>query len=277
MTTLADIDFDHLNTWLGRSEMAADVVTPALIDRFRATFGDYLFDTGAAAPLGLHWCLAPAAAPRDRLGPDGHPARGGFLPPVPFQNRMWAGGEVRFHRPLMPGDQVTRTSRIAAITPKDGRSGPLVFVTVDHACHVGGALRIEERQQIVYRPAGPGRPALEPADPDPADFAGDFAGDAVTLFRYSALTFNGHRIHYDYPYVTEIEGYSGLVVHGPLQATLLMNRAAARAGTGAIRFDYRGLSPLIAGQPVRFQDAAGLVRLERPGGATTFEGRFTPL
>lgn len=273
MNTLADIDFDHLNSWLGRAETATDIVTPGLVERFRATFGDYLFDTGAAAPLGLHWCLAPAAAPRDGLGPDGHPARGGFLPPVPFQNRMWAGGEVSFHKPLMPGDHVTRTSRIAAITPKDGRSGPLVFVTVTHACHVGDELRIEERQDIVYRPAGPGRPTPPAAEQAPADFT----GDAVTLFRYSAMTFNGHKIHYDFPYVTETEGYSGLVVHGPLQATLLMNRAAGRAGTPAIRFDYRGLSPLIAGQPVRFQDEDGLVRLQKSGGVTTFEGRFAPL
>lgn len=274
MTTLADIDFDHLNSWLGRTETAGDIVTPGLINRFRATFGDYLHDTGDAAPMGLHWCLAPPAAPRDQLGPDGHPARGGFLPPVPFQNRMWAGGEVQFHKPLMPGETVTRTSRINAITPKDGRSGPLVFVTVNHACHVDGDLRIEERQDIVYRPAGP---AARPAPAPPADMQGDFTGDPVLLFRYSAMTFNGHRIHYDFPYVTEVEGYSGLVVHGPIQATLLMNRAAGLAGTARIRFDYRGLSPLIAGQPVRFQGEGGHIWLEKSGGVTSFDARFEPL
>lgn len=271
--TLDDLDFDHLNTWIGRTETAEDLITSGLIDRFRATFGARLFDTGASAPLGLHWCLAPSAVPRDQIGLDGHPARGGFLPPVPFGNRMWAGGAVRFHAPLQAGDTVTRQSRIAAITPKHGNSGPLVFVTVEHGLHVADELRIQERQDIVYRPAQR-RPAVPLAEAPQSVDPAAFVGDAVTLFRYSALTFNGHRIHYDHPYVTETEGYPGLVVHGPLQATLLMNAAAAHAGTGAIRFDYRGLSPLIAGQPVMVRQEDDRVWLERPGGTVTFDGCF---
>ncbi len=275
MMTLDDLDLDHLMGWIGRTETARDIVTPGLIDRFRATFGQRLFDSGPDAPLGLHWCLAPPAVPRDQLGPDGHPARGGFLPPVPFENRMWAGGAVRFHAPLAAGDAVTRRSRIAAIAPKQGSSGPLVFVSVEHGIHVGDQARIEERQDIVYRPAQPlsRSPALMQQTDDPAAFV----GDPVTLFRYSALTFNGHRIHYDHPYVTEEEGYSGLVVHGPLQATLLMNAAAAHAGTPAISFDYRGVSPLIAGQPVLIRHRDGRVWLEKPDGTITFQGRFDTL
>ncbi len=275
MMTLDKLNFDHLNGWIGRTELAEDIITPGLIDRFRATFGDRLFDTGTCAPLGLHWCLAPPSVPRDQLGPDGHPARGGFLPPVPFQSRMWAGGSVRFIAPLHAGDTVTRQSRIAKISPKQGSSGPLVFVTVEHHLRVAGELRIEERQDIVYRPAQQRRAALAQVAQDHQP--GAFVGDSVTLFRYSALTFNGHRIHYDHPYVTEHEGYAGLVVHGPLQATLLMNAAAAHAATAALRFDYRGLSPLIAGEPVLTRHHDDRVWLEKPDGTVTLEGRFGPL
>ena len=270
---MSDVDIDHLRGWIGREETAGDVVTPGLVDRFRATLGRWLAP-GDGVPNGLHWCLAPPAAARDALGPDGHPARGGFLPPVPLPNRMWAGGEVAFHRPLAAEGPVRRVSRIAGVERKDGRSGPLVFVVVEHRVEAGDGLSVEERQDIVYRPATARRSA--PFDPPPAP-EGAFVGDPVTLFRYSALTFNGHRIHYDHPYVTGEEGYPGLVVHGPLQATILMHRAAALAGTPAIRFRYRGLAPLIAGEPVRIEDGEGAVRLRKPDGTVTFEASFDPL
>lgn len=269
---MSDVDIDHLRRWTGREEQAADIVTPGLCERFRATFGGWLYESAEGAPFGLHWCLAPPAAAQDRLGPDGHPARGGFLPPVPYPNRMWAGGEISFHKPLLPGDEVERRSRIGEIKEKEGRSGALIFTAVEHQICVGGEVRISERHDIVYRPAR----ALSKAAPLVAETpeAGEFAGDAVMLMRYSAMTFNGHRIHYDFPYVTETEGYPGLVVHGPLQATLLMNEAARRMGGGAFRFSYRGLAPLIAGQAVRLRGDENRLWLERRDGQATFEARF---
>lgn len=270
-----DLDIDHLNQWLGREEVASDVVTQGLVDRFNATLDGWLHD-GDGVPLGLHWCLAPPAVPRDRVGPDGHPARGGFLPPVPLENRMWAGGEVRFLHPIRVGDTVTRRSGIESITPKSGRSGPLVFVAVAHTLSVDGEPVIEERQDIVYRPARAPAAQAAPDDIGAAVPEGGWVGDAVTLFRYSAMTFNGHRIHYDHPYVTQVEFYPGLVVHGPIQATLLMNAAAARAGA-AFRFAYRGVSPLIAGQPVTLHREDDRLRLKRLDGTVTFEASHSPI
>ena len=275
MAGLGDIDLDHLRGWVGREDTAEDTVTDGLIARFRATLGDWLFDTGQEAPLGLHWCLAPPAMPLEALGPDGHAARGGFLPPVPFESRMWAGGALAFHAPLRAGDAVTRHSRIASVEGKEGRSGPLVFVGVEHRIVTAGRVAIEERQDLVYRPKQPlGAPA--PHRPG-IGASGSFTGDAVTLFRYSALTFNGHRIHYDYPYVTEQEGYADLVVHGPLQATLLMNAIAKRSGTAAVALDYRGLSPLVAGVAVSLQEDAERLFLQTGDGRATFEARPKPL
>jgi len=221
--------------------------------------------------MGLHWCLAPDAVERSDLGPDGHPARGGFLPPVPLGNRMWAGGMLRFRAPLRIGDAVERTSRVSSITPKSGRSGPLVFVAVDHVLRVDGEVRIEERHDIVYRPARPAPATLPP--PLIPEAAGDglWIGDPVTLQRYSAITFNGHRIHYDYPYVTGVEGYAGLVVHGPLQATLLMNAAAKRAGHCALTLHQRGLSPLIAGQAARLCEDGQRLWFQKTDGTETYQ------
>ncbi|RLQ87912.1 FAS1-like dehydratase domain-containing protein [Notoacmeibacter ruber] len=275
MMALSELDMEVLNGWVGRSEVAEDTVTPGLIERFRATLGPWLFrgEQVDTLPLGGHWCLAPPSAPLGALGPDGHPERGGFLPPVPFENRMWAGGALSFHGPVAANDRVVRASRIAKITPKRGRSGPLVFVSVEHAYHVGDRLAVEERQDLVYRPLHKSSVAKGEGGegPGPADA---FTGDPVTLFRYSALTFNGHRIHYDYPYATREEGYAGLVVHGPLQATLLMNAAAERLKTGALRFEYRGLAPLIVGQPVSIDAEDDRLWLKKSDGTITFESRY---
>ncbi|MCL4138958.1 UNVERIFIED_CONTAM: hypothetical protein GTU68_015758 [Idotea baltica] len=273
MTEISDIDFDYLNKWVGKTETATDIVTSGLIERFHATFGGWLYKDGERVPLGLHWCLSPLVAPLTELGPDGHPARGGFLPPVPLENRMWAGGRVSFYASLEVDKVVARTSRIASLTPKIGRSGPLIFVSVDHDYRIDDRLIIEERQDIVYRTPQPQPTKI--AAVQSAAKPGDFVGDPVTLFRYSALTFNSHRIHFDHPYVTEKEGYAGLVVHGPLQATLLMNAAAVETGTSQISFDYRGLSPLIAGQAVSLRKSHDKIWLEKASGDATFEGRFS--
>lgn len=248
-----EVDIAHLRTWIGRIERKSDILTPGLIERLRATIGDMAPEGLDAVPLAAHWCLAPVAVPPAEIGPDGHPARGGFLPPVPLPRRMWAGGALHFHRPLEIGDTVTRTSRIVDVTAKIGRSGRLVFVTVEHEISTGtGTVAITERQDIVYREAQTGSAQQAAASPrpdaPPAEHRHVIEATTTLLFRYSALTFNGHRIHYDRDYARNVEGYPGLVVHGPLQATLLIN-LAARLESGRLpkTFTYRGLSPLFDG------------------------------
>jgi len=251
----ADTDF---SSWIGRRDEApAETISPGLLDRFRAMLAPHLGGTGAA-PAGIHWCLSPLAVPARALGPDGHPAKGGFLPPVPLPRRMWAGGEVEFRDPLREGDRVTRVSRIADITTKAGRSGPLCFVTVQHELASERGIAIVERQDIVYRPAAtaPAPAAASATAPDArkdaeAEWPVDI--DPVLLFRYSALTFNGHRIHYDLPYATGVEFYPGLVIHGPLQATLMLNLATALGGGLPRRFAFRGLSPACGAQTLRIR------------------------
>jgi 3-methylfumaryl-CoA hydratase len=249
MTT---IDVDHLRQWIGRTQEASDIVTAQLVKALRATL---FLDIGApqagdTAPLTTHWCLAQPVAPMSEIGPDGHPARGGFLPPVPLPRRMWAGGRLEFLDGLRVGDAVTRTSRIADVALKSGSSGALCFVAVDHTIATPRGVAIRERQDIVYRDVAPAganaAPAKAPAAPA-AKHRETHMADPVLLFRYSALTFNGHRIHYDRDYVTKVEGYPGLVFHGPLQAALLVEFAARLRGKAPARFAYRGVQPLFDG------------------------------
>lgn len=240
------LDTSTLQEWVGRTHEVEDVVTPRLLASFGATLGDHAAQTaeGAAAP-GLHWCLTPDIAAMRELGPDGHPAKGGFLPPVPLPRRMWAASDVRFIAPIRSGDRIRRRSTLAAIEEKQGRTGPLTFVTVRHDIANDSGPVIEEDQTIVYRGAEAG--AASPAPPANSPLAASHERtidiDPVLLFRYSALTFNGHRIHYDAPYATGVEHYPGLVIHGPLQATLLMNFAAAIVGQSPRRFSFRGVHP----------------------------------
>lgn len=241
------IDIDHLRAWIGRSEDDSEQVTDSLVRRFNATFDlDTEVKDGDRAPAMLHLCLAPPAAPTSGLGVDGHPARGGFLPPVPLPRRMWAGGAIRFVEDIRVGERVTRHSTIRDVTMKEGRSGILCFVTVDHRFESGGRLRIEERQDIVYRDidAGRGAPLKAPAVAAHGAHRVMVEPSAPLLFRYSALTFNGHRIHYDTPYTRRAEGYPGLIVHGPLQATQLVQFAAQIHGKCPAQFTFRSLSPL---------------------------------
>jgi 3-methylfumaryl-CoA hydratase len=183
------------------------------------------------------------------LGPDGHPTRGGFLPPVPLPRRMWAGGELEFFDTLRVGDETTRTSRIADVTMKTGSSGVLCFVSVDHLVTTPRGTALRERQDIVYRDMSTTQAAARPAAPPPvAQHRETHMADPVLLFRYSALTFNGHRIHYDRDYVTKVEGYPGLIFHGPMQAAFLVQLAAKlHGGTAPKKFSYRGLQPLFEG------------------------------
>jgi 3-methylfumaryl-CoA hydratase len=185
------------------------------------------------------------------IGTDGHPARGGFLPPVPLPRRMWAGGQIEFIDSLRVGDTVTRASRISDVTMKSGSTGALCFVSVEHTITTPRGTAIRERHDIVYRdmPApGDAKPAAAPAATPAGKIRETHMADPVLLFRYSALTFNGHRIHYDRDYVTKVEGYPGLIVHGPLQASLLIEFAAKQRGNKPpLKFVYRGVNPLFDG------------------------------
>lgn len=262
----APLDLAHLQQWIGREEVAEDVLTPALAARFHATLGiaGDPAQAGEIAPQLIHFCLCQPAVPMAALGEDGHPSRGGFLPPLPLPRRMWAGSEIDFHGELRVGDTVRRASRIAEVTAKTGRSGTLCFVTVDHEILAGGATVIRERQTIVYRdaPVG-GQAAPAPLESAPVGNVVETVDASSTLlFRYSALTFNAHRIHYDRPYATSAESYPGLVVHGPLQASLLIQLAARRRdGRTPTSFNFRGASPAFEGQPLNLH--AGSVADDR--------------
>jgi 3-methylfumaryl-CoA hydratase len=247
--------------WIGREEHRADRADPGLFARWCATL-DRAAPAGGTVPQGFHWCLCTPDAPTAALGPDGHPRRDdspdSFLPPVPLPRRMWASSKVEFLAPLTVGEAVRRTSRVASITEKSGGSGRLVFVEVAHETSGERGLAVREVQSLVYRePAAPGTP---PAPPPLGEGRFDPAGwdqhrvlepGAPLLFRFSALTFNSHRIHYDAPYAVGEEGYRGLVVHGPLTATLLLDLAQRALGDNALRsFAFRGLSPAVADEPL---------------------------
>ncbi|MDR0479427.1 MAG: MaoC family dehydratase N-terminal domain-containing protein [Burkholderiaceae bacterium] len=257
--------------WTGRTETVAETLDPVLAARVAATLGGPPLQPGDPLPPLWHWTFFIVTAPLDGLGTDGHPARGGFLPPAEDRNRMWAGGRIEWRAPLVVGVPAERRSTVASVQEKTGRTGSLLFVTVRHQYWQGGALTIDEEQDIVYRQPSP--PKLTGTDPVPAAHAVQWQETVeptpVLLFRYSAATFNGHRIHYDLPYVTGAEGYPGLVVHGPLIATRMV-AAFGRAHPGArlTHLAYRGLRPLIA--PAPFQVAG---RVTGPGQAELWAGQ----
>jgi 3-methylfumaryl-CoA hydratase len=245
------LDLDHLRQWIGRTAEATDVVTAQLVKGLRATLFQEIGEPkpGDAAPFTVHWCLGQPVFPMSELGPDGHPTRGGFLPPVPLPRRMWAGGQLEFLDGLRVRDEPKRSSRITDVTMKSGSTGQLCFVSVEHLVTTERGLAIRERQDIVYRDMGGAPPAPSAKAPPPvAQHRETHMSDPVLLFRYSALTFNGHRIHYDRDYVTKVEGYPGLIFHGPLQAAFIVELAAKlHGGTPPKKFVYRGLQPLFEG------------------------------
>ena len=234
--------------WIGREETSEDVAAPlaaralaATLDRDPAPFAP-----GAEVPAIWSWAWFLPVVPMSGLGPDGHPARGGFLPSVDLARRMWAGSRVRLHDTIRLGEAISRRSRIAAIAAKDGKAGRMVFVTVTHEVSTPRGPAMSEEQDIVYL-AIPEQFAPPPATfaPRPPDWSVAWPVDPVALFRFSAVTFNGHRIHYDRTYAREVEKYPGLVVHGPFQAMALFEAARARAaGRVPARFDFRGVRPL---------------------------------
>jgi 3-methylfumaryl-CoA hydratase len=239
---------ERLEAWVGRTESRNDVVTawPAVALAATLDRHDPAPGPGEALPPGWHWLYFLEAAPASELGPDGHPKRGGFLPPVALPRRMWAGGRIEFRRPLRVGEAIRRESTIQSIAPKQGRSGSLVFVTVRHSISCGGEPAVVEDHDIVYREAAKPGDAPPPARPAPRDasWRREIVADPVMLFRYSALTFIGQRIHYDLDYCRNVEGYPGLVVHGPLQVILLLDLARRHEVRPVRSIEYRALHPL---------------------------------
>ncbi|OOG51763.1 MaoC family dehydratase N-terminal domain-containing protein [Polaromonas sp. C04] len=248
----------HLQTWAGRTETLSDDMTAAPVRGLSATLDrdDPAPAPGMALPPLWHWLYFLPQQRQSELGPDGHAKRGGFLPPVPLPRRMWAGGRLQWHRhnPLVLGDAVKRISRIESVTHKTGRTGVLVFVQVRHEVHNAKGLALTEEQDIVYRAAAQLHDPVPPpvAAEKGAAWQREIVPDDVLLFRYSALTFNGHRIHYDRKYVTEVEGYPGLIVHGPLIATLLVDLVRRHAPGAFIQsFNFKAVRPTFDLHPFR--------------------------
>lgn len=245
--------------WIGREEQRVDRVDSGAFGRWLAML-DRAAPNGGIVPQGYHWCLGLPDAPTARLGPDGHPVRDesadSFMPPVPLPRRMWASSKVEFLIPLRVGDAVIRRSRVASVTEKSGGSGQLVFVDVAHETAGPSGVAVRETQSLVYRAAAVANSPLSPPELGEVCFAPtdwnahrELVPSEALLFRYSALTFNSHRIHYDLPYARDEERYRGLVVHGPLTATLLLDLAQRQLGDNSLTsFAFRGMSPAMCGE-----------------------------
>ena len=280
------IDIDHLRQWMGRTETRRDVATLVPVQALAATLDrdDPVPEPGDPIPPCWHWLYFLPLHRQSAIGPDGHPQRGGFLPPVPLPRRMWAGSRLEFRRPLVLGSDIVRESRIEDVSAKHGKTGTLVFVRVCHEVGDADGVALVEEQDIVYRdkpkPGDPPPPA-QPA-PGEAEWTRTIVPDPALLFRYSALTLNGHRIHYDRPYATAVEGYPGLVVHGPLLATLLLDLLRrSRPDAMLARFAFRALKPTFDTAPFlvcgRHEGDAGAIHLwaRHEDGALAMEATAT--
>jgi 3-methylfumaryl-CoA hydratase len=257
-----DIDITYLQIWLGREEVRKDVITTAPIARLSATLDhpEPRSRVGEPLPECWHWLYFQPDATTEDIAVDGHPQRGGFMPPVSLPRRMWAGSELVFHAPLLVGDEVTRVSVVEAVDLKEGSAGPLVFVTLLHTLYARDQVCVEERQTLVYRSdlilaAPTEKPGVRPsARPQ---WSRAVTPNPVLLFRYSALTFNAHRIHYDREYATRNEGYAGLVVQGPLTATLLLDLVNTEYPDARLEtFRFQGLRPLVDTSPFTLAGSA---------------------
>ncbi|HSC18825.1 MAG TPA: MaoC family dehydratase N-terminal domain-containing protein [Rhizomicrobium sp.] len=249
------IDIDHLKTWIGRTEEAADVATASPVERLAALLDHEAppWPPNALPPLA-HWLYFLPNARQSEIGEDGHPKRGGFLPPVPLPRRMWAGSRLEFRTPIAIGAPMTKRSTVQSTEAKSGASGEMVFVVVRHEIALENAPAIVEEQDLVYREAPKpnasqtGKAALH--EGRTSEWTRTVTPDPVQLFRYSALTFNGHRIHYDRDYARDIEGYPGLVVHGPYTASLLVDHFLRhRRGAAIAKIAFRAVRPLFDTAP----------------------------
>ena len=246
-----NINVDELKSWIGSDEIAFDEVSQSLEARFRATLDEDPGNPqkGEIASSGLHWALAPAVVKSSLLGKDSHPKKGEFLPPVPLPRRMWAGCRTHFLKPLKIGDLVKKRSSVVDINLKDGKSGLLCFVTANYEFFVDDQLMIKEDHDLVYRDYNKEDKTIFVKNDLPfikSDYEEKIFAHPTMLFRYSAITFNGHRIHYDFPYSTEEEGYKDLVFHGPLQATLMLRAAEKYKKAKVKSFSHRGVAPVYA-------------------------------
>jgi len=241
------MDIAHLETWIGRSESYVERISPFPSNALAATLDrdDPVYTAETSLPPLWHWMHFLQLFKLSEAGYDGHAALGGFLPPVPLPRRMWAGSRLNFRAPMAIGRELKKVSTIKSVKAKCGRSGQLVFVTVGHQVFDGDTLGIDEEHDIVYReePSPDALPPVPPLAPDSWTFARDVDPNPVLLFRYSALTFNGHRIHYDQPFCVNSEGFNGLVVHGPLLATLLLDLLRREKPEAIVRsFEFRAVS-----------------------------------
>lgn len=256
-----DLLDESFSAWLGREARLHQRIHPEAVAALAATLDwERAPEEGDPLPAGWHWLFFNPIARLSALGEDGHPRRDmadSFMPPIPLPRRMWAGSRIHYLAPLPVGAEATRTSRIAKVTPKDGRAGRMCLVTVEHLTESDGRTCIVEKQDVVYRVAATpnAMPAAEPpAGAEPVQWRERRVPDTTLLFRYSALTFNGHRIHYDLPYAREVEGYRGLVVHGPLTATLLQQLAQdCRPHARLIGFEFKGVIPLFVDEALELQ------------------------
>lgn len=267
-------DIAHWQQWVGKTEEVSERIEPLVLRRYGAALGEP-YEEGGPLPSLAHWAFFIAAEQPGNLGPDGHPKRGGFLPPISLPRRMFAASDMRFHAPLVAGRDATRQSRVASLTAKSGKSGALILVEVEHRVTQDERPCIAETQTIVYRDMGGATPpVVDKGLPIPAQ-ALSWVPDAVDLFRFSAVTFNSHRIHYDLPYAREEEGYPGLVVHGPFTAARLFGFVRERHGAPA-RFQFRAQAPLFAGQPIMLRDGdqAGQAVASRCDGSDAMVAQF---
>src|SRR5262245_35090658 len=277
---MTHLDVEHLRRWVGKTQQQSDEVAQRTVDSLRATLEFADLPPSNALPVTLHWCLAPEIEPLSRLDEDGHSFKGEFLPPVPLARRLWAGADLTFRDPFRIGDRIQRLSRVADVQVKTGRSGTLCFVTIEHQFATDRGLAVEERHHIVYREVPS---SAAPEAPNEAERTAQWEHhlhiDSRRLFRYSALTFNAHRIHYDIEYC-KTEGYSGLLIHGPLQASLLAEVAAAvGSGRTIASMSFRAVRPLV--QPAAVvakacETADGLqLWMCGPNDTTTLQGTAT--
>jgi 3-methylfumaryl-CoA hydratase len=247
---------ERLAEWIGNRESDVDYVTVPTVHRLSATLDrdDPRPKIGDPLPIGWHSILFPRVVRHSQIGPDGHPERGDFLPPVPLPRRMFAGKRITFAGELRVGDEVRRESVIQSVTPKVGKSGQMVFVTVRTEMSTDRGVAVVEEQDIVYReepdPAAPRPAAAAMPAPGAAVWKKVVTPDPVLLFRYSALTFNGHRIHYDHPYVTGVEGYPTLVMNGGLTTLLVVELARANAASPLRYMASRNVKPLFVNRAI---------------------------
>ena len=244
------VDIDHLRKWIGKIDNVTDFVTPIVEQRYRATLNMDIGNPKDGDPVtsGLHWMLGWNLVKNDELGVDSHPALGEFLPPVPLPRRMWAGSEIKVLKPIRVGDKVVKQSTVADIQVKEGRTGLLCFVTAEYNFLVNDEVTINEKHNIVYRDISKsgGGSGYSKDIPEKADLSEKIFMHPTILFRYSAIGFVGHRIHYDHPYTVNEENYPGLIVHGPLQATYLLRAAEKLMGKPVKSFTHKVMAPVFA-------------------------------